>query len=223
MAVDEVRRLLEGWAAGFARRCRLDPNGEIDASRSDELVFGGDLERDEAEAFLRAYKAGLVVVDPDGRFRLPGVGRSFEAPHLIGRSGPRVALHTEYLINIGAYAELVLDFDWPAERLSFQFGAGEFDIGGFNSRGELALLVEAKARVGGSNGLDELEASFERLEAVNEATVTATTRRKWARLRLELETGPLRLWLVASGARRLYHCELDGTGRLIRTPVAGRP
>ncbi len=47
-------------------------------------------------------------MESDGRFRLPGAGHCSTSLHLIGRSGTGVALHTEYLIQIGAYGELVV-------------------------------------------------------------------------------------------------------------------
>lgn len=200
--VAEVKRLLEGWAAGFAFACQTKPSHHLDPTRGPSLGFGSrGLASDEGTAFLRAYEAGLVIVDPDGRFRLPGARACSDNLHLVGRSGDHVALHTEYLVHLGAYGELVLDHGWSRSQLSFE--RGEFDIWGHDDVGEVVLAVEAKARAHRphADSLESLLGSFERLACDPEATVPKNHLRKWIELLRLCGDHPVMLWLVADGAR----------------------
>src|SRR4051794_16169049 len=153
MASDDVaqaRMLVEGYADSFAAACRAgnaaptrDPSTAAnDASRQGRLLKS-DVRPDEAASFLRAIHSGHVLVKPTGRFWASTARRSSRNLHLVGRSGTATALHTEYLIHIGAYGELILDFDWPPELLDFE--CGSFDVEGGDTR--ITLAMEAKARV----------------------------------------------------------------------------
>lgn len=207
--VDEVRRLVRGWAAGFASNCRKNPGpGEKrprDLERKETLTEGkGGLQPDECRAFLRSYRAGLVLVDPDGCFRMPEERTHKHTLHLVGRNGDHTRLHTEYLIQIGAYGELVLEHRWPRHLLAFEMG--EFDILGFAVTPGLheraTLLVEAKARCSGGDSLSSLRESF--IAKSSDPAFPMSTpnhRRKWSELVARTQGGPSFLWLVASDAR----------------------
>lgn len=119
-------------------------------------------------------------------------------------------MHTEYLINVGIYAELVLDHGWHPGRLEFQTSDRTFDVAGVDHAGRYVLLVEAKAR---SQELDRRERDLAALENTPDAAVSAGVRKQWTRLCAELTDGPLQVWLVASGVRRIHHYELDHTSR----------
>ncbi len=206
------------WAEGFAAECRTSGTHAKDALRSGELAIGSrGLVDDECTSFLRAYDAGLVTVEPDGTFWLPRAGHCSTNLHLIGRSGDAVALHTEYLIQIGAYGELVLDLGWdPAD---LQFEMGEFDTLGLEE-GRTVLAVEAKARIEGSDSLSALRASFMALQDNPDSDVTGNHRRKWDELVRLLQEGPVEVALVAAGARWAYTAEATSTGARL-TQVSG--
>lgn len=108
-----------------------------------------------------------------------------------------VALNTEYLIQIAAYAELVLDHGWLPASLSLEMG--EFDLVAVDRAGDPVILVEAKARLTGPNSLEHLWQAFRAWAAGGEVSADATTGRKWKALREHLSRRPLTLWLVASG------------------------
>src|SRR4051812_49090241 len=108
--VAQVQVLLEGYADSFAAACRAgqaaparDPSTAAnDASRQRRLLKR-DVQPDEAASFLRAIRSGHMFVKPTGRFWASTARRSSRNLHLVGRSGTATALHTEYLIHIGAY------------------------------------------------------------------------------------------------------------------------
>lgn len=221
--VDEVRRLVRGWAAGFASNCRKNPSpGEKrrrDLERKETLTEGkGGLQPDECRAFLRSYGAGLVRVDPDGCFSMPEERTHKHTLHLVGRDGDHLRLHTEYLTQIGAYGELVLDHGWSRHALAFEMG--EFDILGFAATPDLheraALLVEAKARISGGDSLFSLREAFIAKSADPAFLMSAHNhRRKWDELEAKTQGGLSFLWLVASGARWSFLARRVGSRMLI--------
>src|SRR4051812_7520482 len=72
---------------------------------------GPGLRPDEARSFLRVVDSGVADVDEAGYVTLPAlrpktpVGRYA----VLSRSGDAVSVNLEYLIHVGATAELVLD------------------------------------------------------------------------------------------------------------------
>jgi hypothetical protein len=201
-----VRALLEMWAAGFAASRSVHPR-----RLHPTLGLGTrGLREDESRCFARALDSGLVRVLPDGEFSLPGAAHNLERPHLIGEDGHGgVTLHTEYLIHIGAYAELVLDHDWPPNQLAFDMGA--WDLHGLRTDGTVALLMEAKARFAGPNGLARLRDDLHGLARDSSRTVTSTTRKKYEALVETCKTSPVHIWLVADACRMLYDTRRVGT------------
>jgi hypothetical protein len=69
------------------------------------------------------------------------------------RQGDAVTVNLEYVIQLGAVAELAA-LGWTRERLRVELG--EFDAACLDSDGSPAVLMEAKARVGGPDGLESL-------------------------------------------------------------------
>lgn len=210
----EVEHLLRTWARGFAAACRANPAHEHDGDRRDDLQLGRrGLETDECSAFLRTWRAELVDVDVDGTFTLPSLGACPPELHLVGRSGRATTLHTEYLVQIGVVAELVEDLGWGRRELAFE--QGEWDLLG-RREGRVQLAVEAKARAAATDpdGLARLERSLLGLSEVPTRKVPDNHERKWAALREFVESGPVDVLLVASGARTWLHARLDDTGHL---------
>jgi hypothetical protein len=161
------------------------------------------LGEDESRSFVRALDAGLVRVLPDGEFTLPGAAHNLNRPHLIGEDGKGgMTLHTEYLIHIGAYAELVLDHDWPAARLALDMGP--WDLHGLRSDGSVSLLMEAKARFDGRDGVARLRDDLHGLARDPSRPVTSTTRKKYEALLEVCQESPVRVWLVADACWMLY-------------------
>jgi hypothetical protein len=203
--VVRVRALLEECAVVFAAS-RTAHTRQLRHT----LDFGTrGLGSDEGRAFLRALDSGLVRVFPDGEFTLPGAAHNLNRPHLVGEDGKGgVTLHTEYLIHIGAYAELVLDHDWPRERLAFDMGA--WDLHGLRRDGSISLLMEAKARFDGREGLARLRDDLHGLVRDPSRAVNSTTRRKYEALVEVCRASPVYVWLVADGCRMLYRARSAG-------------
>lgn len=118
-------------AAAFAQSRGL-------AGRS--FVLSGQLHADELEGLARAWDVGLIDVDDCGTFRVMG-SRTAKGPYNLFSSGPRPALNREYLIQIAAFTELVLDHGWPSVRTAFEHDAHAT----FGTGGRCVVAGEAKA------------------------------------------------------------------------------
>jgi hypothetical protein len=97
---------LRVWAASFARA-----RGIAEA----ELRVEPPLHPEELAGLELAVGAGLVTIEDDGSFRMVGAVEG-KGPYNLFSRGVRVALNREYLIQIAAFAELVLRHRWPARR-----------------------------------------------------------------------------------------------------------
>ena len=225
-----VHHLLIGCAAVFAETCNSTPNPKFscDQIRRPALRYGRGLGTDEATTFLRALDAGLVTLEPDGAFFVPSARACSTNLHLVGRNEDHVAVHTEVLVHVGAYVELVLDHGWSPECIAFDpfIRGAALDLWGFAEtpqsdrswwEGSITFVAEAKARVGGSDSLTALAAAFERLERDGSATANPGHLRKWDELRSVVhQHGPVDLLLAADGARWWYAVEPAEPGHDLR-------
>ena len=156
-AQDRLHQLLLACAATFAEKCTSTPMAKFprDSIRRGALRYGRGLGVDEATAFLRALDAGLVTLEADGAFFVPSTRACSPNLHLVGRNEDHVALHTEVLVHVGAYAELVLDHGWDAECIAFDpfIRGAALDLWGFAERpgdgepwweGKITFVAEAK-------------------------------------------------------------------------------
>ena len=142
--------LLIERAAGFA------------AAREDVLTANllpprRGLGRDESSSFLRAVDEGFAVVDRAGYVTLPMVQQKKPVGRyaLFSKSGAGVSVNLEYLVQVGATAELVLDHGWSSDRVGFE--RGEFDAVAYDEEGgRVAMAMEAKARPTGPDSLEKL-------------------------------------------------------------------
>ena len=119
-SVERLEVLLRQWAQGFAARREDVLSGELATPRRGLLA-------DEASSFLRAVDLGVAQVDDAGFVTLRTV-RPKRPPGryaLFSKLGPGVGLNLEYLIQVGAMAELLLDHGWPADSIDFE--RGEFE------------------------------------------------------------------------------------------------
>ncbi|MFQ6169966.1 hypothetical protein ACK8HX_00035 [Oryzobacter sp. R7] len=145
--------------------------------------------------------AGIAEVDEAGFVSMPTVRPKIPAGRyaLFSKSGPGVAINLEYLIQVGAVAELILDHGWPANQIEFE--RGPFDALGLSGDGRVELAVEAKARVAGPDSLQGLLSHW--VSATNRpaADLASTSGRKLAELMRLCRSGPITVWLVADSAR----------------------
>ncbi|MFJ8113389.1 hypothetical protein [Streptomyces sp. NPDC096132] len=215
-AVRRLDALLQAWAVGFA------------TVRSDVLsprltVSRRGLRTDEAAGFLRALDARVLHVDSAG-FVVPQLFRpkaSGGRYALFSRNGSGVALNLEYLIQMAAATELLVDHQVAGADICFEHG--EFDAVA-ESGGVPVLAMEAKARIEGADGLLELLNSLLKLGVNPQTAVNGNHRRKYAALLDMAARGPVVLWLVADGARWAFDADrLDGTLRLTPRKTVGSP
>lgn len=216
-AVGRLHRLLEECAVGFARE-------RPDVLSSNLAWPRRGLLPDEAGSFLRALDHGLVAVDGAGFSTLPSVrpkkpqGRY--AP--LGKLGSGVSIHLEYLIQVGATAELVLDHSWPPDALDFE--RGQFDALGHGPDGRVCLAMEAKARVTGPDSLESMLRFWLRAIADPQLDLMNNSGRKLLELKRLCSSGPVVVWLVAEGARwSLRADDKEGQVELSVGPTPGWP
>jgi hypothetical protein len=214
--VAQLRELLLRCAEGFCER------------RADVVSPGvawprRGLGADEARSFLRAVEHGIAAVDDAGYVTLPPVRPKTPTGRyaLLSRSGDGVSVNLEYLIQIGATAELVLDHGWPPETVNFE--RGEFDALCVDPDNRVLLAMEAKARVTGPDSLERLVASWLQLIEHADADRATNAGRKFTELGRLTERGKVLVWLVADGARwPLWADQVRGQLSLSPAPSAHR-
>ena len=159
------------------------------------------LRNDEAASFLRAVDSGVAVIDAAGFVTLPGLRQKKPAGRyaLFSKDGPGVSVNLEYLIQIGATAELVLDHGWPPQAVDFE--RGEFDALGYDPHDRVVLAMEAKARATGPDSLETLVLAWLSFAEDPTLDLASNAGRKWRELTRLCSHGPMAVWLVADGAR----------------------
>ncbi|RYP84369.1 hypothetical protein EKO23_16175 [Nocardioides guangzhouensis] len=176
------------------------------------------LRHDESTSFLRAVAAGIALVDEAGYVTLPTVRQ--KAPigryALFSKSGTGVSVNLEYVIQIGATAELILDHGWPSQQAGFEMG--EFDAVTYDPAGRVVLAMEAKARTVGSDSLEKLVRAWMRFAADPAADTNNNAGRKWRELTRLCRDRPVVVWLVADGARWILTAHAGGDGRPVLSP-----
>jgi hypothetical protein len=184
---------LKRWAVGFAAR-RTDVESAVLTWPARGLLA------DEARSFRRAVDQGIAVVDDAGYVSLPTVRPKKPAGRyaLLSKSGHGVSVNLEYLVQIGATAELILDHGWAPAAVDFE--RGEFDALVVNG-GRVAVAMEAKARVAGTDGLEKLVKSWLRLLDGRDQVWASNAGLKLRELESLSRECPVLVWLVADGAR----------------------
>lgn len=138
------------------------------------------------------------------------------------RDGDAVTVNLEYVIQLGAVAELA-SLGWTRERLRFELG--EFDAACLDSEGSPEVLMEAKARVVGPDGLASLLRKWLVLREAGSVVRGDNAANKYLELLRVTEGRPeVDLLLVAAGARWWLTARRDGPFRLaFRTSRARGP
>lgn len=222
-AAAEMRAFLEERAEAFAA-------ARHDVGSSQIVMPRRGLQHDESASFLRAVSAGIAHVDEAGYVTLPTVRQKKPVGRyaLFSKSGSGVSVNLEYLIQVGATAELVLDHGWPVHQVGFE--QGEFDAVSYDSAGRVVLAMEAKARTTGPDGLDRLIRAWMRFTADPTADLNNNAGRKWRELTRLCLDGPVTVWLVADGARWVLTAQAGVGGPVIsaggspeRSMLAGPP
>ena len=202
LVVDPVGRLqalLDELAGAFA-------DAQFGTRMGIDLRLGRrGLLADESASFLRAFDAGLLVLDETGGVRVkgcrpkPGGGRYslFSANRYGGDF--YVSLNLEYLIQLGATCELVAFHGWPGADVEVE--VGEFDALA-HGIDRAVLAMEAKARIDGPDSLTSLWHSLLRFASSDVPPEPLDNHsRKYVELLRLTDAGSVVLWLVAAQAR----------------------
>lgn len=110
-----------------------------------------------------------------------------------------MSVNLEYVVQVGAAHELAQELGWSAGE--FDFEHGEFDAVGYGKTGSPVLAMEAKARASGQDSLEKLVRSWLEFSRDPTASKDNNAGRKWVELGRLCMHGPVRVWLVADGAR----------------------
>jgi hypothetical protein len=96
--------------------------------------------------FFRGVDAGLVEVKPDGRFNTLDRPTDTGRWALLSRSAHGGWFNAEYLPQLAAYIEAILDLDYPQERVLFELPARslQLDLAVLDDDGSVVVLGEAK-------------------------------------------------------------------------------
>lgn len=216
-AVERMDALLRAWAVGFRSR-------RVDVMSASLRHGRRGLHADECSAFLRALDARHLHVDSAGYVTpLCAEPKSGQQPYaLCCRQGDAVTVNLEYVIQLGAVAELAA-LGWTRERLRVELG--EFDAACLDSDGSPAVLMEAKARVGGPDGLASLLRKWLVLSESDPVPRGENAANKYLELlRITEGRSAVDVLLVAAGARWWLTARRDGPFRLLfRTSRARGP
>jgi hypothetical protein len=185
---------LSMWASTFARERGLP---------SAVLRLDPPLHIDEADGLALALGATMVDIQPDGVFRLAGAQKA-KGPYNLFSRGPAPALNREYLVQIAAFAELVMRHRWPARRVAFEYDA--LDLAAIDAGGHPVVLAEAKRDAA---SLDRMLADIGRATREQVAAPASTTQRKVAAL---ARLCPAVFWAVAPGVRWAFDVAVDDDG-----------
>lgn len=105
------------------------------------IVNAGDV-----ELFFRGVEAGVIDVKPDGRFNTLDRPTPPGRWALLSRSQAGGWFNAEYLPQLAAYVEAILDLGYPPERVLFELPATslQLDLAILDDEGSVRVLGEAK-------------------------------------------------------------------------------
>lgn len=168
------------------------------------VVDAGDV-----ELFFRGVGAGLVQLAPDGRFNT----RDRPTPQghwaLLSRSARGGWFNAEYLPQIAAYVEAILDLGYPHERVLFELPAKslQLDLAILDDDGAVRVLGEAKRS---TPALSALRRGV--VERFGQEAPTVESKRRGdeqRQLAWRLWTvSPELTWLIGPGHREAFRTEL---------------
>ena len=121
--------------------------GNSDTMQSGQLLpTPNHVDAGDVELFFRGVEAGLLQIKPDGRFNT--MDRPTVRGHwaLLSRSTRGGWFNAEYLPQIAAYVEAVLDLGYPHERVLFELPAKslQLDLAILDDNRAVRVLGEAK-------------------------------------------------------------------------------
>jgi hypothetical protein len=211
-SVAELQKWLRSKAEGYFR---LNPEVDPDWYRDLEFI-------PEEAVFLRAVVAGIIDIDEVGRCHLPGLNRATGNPTEPGKrpgssgrfSKPTTARRThvvklewrEYLTQVIALAELILDYGWPREVVAFDpeaRGAWTFDLAVFqepDAAPPWVVAVETKSPVSAKE-LDVLSGQLRSWSDSGTAPDMEEDSKTAKAFRGLMRTRARYLWLRAPGRR----------------------
>lgn len=165
---------------------------------------------EDLELFFAAIKQGLVSVFRGGRFNTRDRPKPGGRWSLLSRSTAGGWYNAEYLPQIAAYADAILNLGYPASRVFFELPASalQIDLAIVDDDGRVAVLAEAKR----DNGMllklraDCLSRFPDRIPSIDTKKRGDEARQLAWRL---WTVGPPYTWLIGPGLRSAFRTELS--------------
>ena len=173
----------------------------------------------DVDLFFRAVEAGLIELKPGGRFNTLDRPTPNGRWGLLSRSREGGWFNAEYLPQLAAYAEAILDLGYPPERVLFELPARslQLDLAILDDAGGVVVLGEAKRSTPALAAL-----ARGALERFGQTAPTDETKRRGdeqRQLAWRLWTVAPRLtWLIGPGHREAFHTS-TGPLRLRSAPM----
>jgi hypothetical protein len=172
---------------------------------------------DETRSVERGCAAGVIAIEETNRIvtKDPWQGTAWIV------EGTPAHLCWEYLPHMAAYAELLLDLEYPAAAVRFETPDDElrFDLAVVDEAGRVSVLGEAKTEPRMLDKLESLVGTFAADCGWPDRKSSAKEAQKLAH-QLWVTRAPY-LWLVASGARRAFRVEYND--RIALAPIDRLP
>lgn len=124
-----------------------------------------DFHKDEAEWFLRAMDAGIVVVSDTGYCSFPGIHRHGTKPTeaFLFSSNTGKFSWREYITQVGSLARLEFEYGWPRLQLGLDPKDWKFDCAGFAAPESERMLLAVETK----KSAKELRKTLKELELVS--------------------------------------------------------
>ena len=192
-----------------------DASEVLYASNSDTMKSGrlvpspNQMDAGDVGLFFRGLDSGLIEVEPDGRFNTldrPTQGGRWA---LLSRSKDGGWFNAEYLPQIAAYVEAILDLGYPHQRVLFELPARslQLDLAVLDDDGSVRVLGEAKRSTPALSTL--MRGAIERFESKMPDVETKRRGDEQRQLAWRLWTvGPEFTWLIGPGHREAFRTTL---------------
>lgn len=171
-----------------------------------------DIHIDEAEGFIRAIDASIVIVNEIGGCKLPNLHRADTKPTEVSSLFSNKKNHEiylawrEYITQIGAVTSLCIDYKWPIELVALDPRDWTFDVAGFETTQKNSYMIIAGETKKTEKELIKLlsemtEAMKNKLSLLELADTKKDGYKKYRGL---LKEKPLYFWASAPGINKYY-------------------
>jgi hypothetical protein len=160
------------------------------------------ISEDDLRLFFRGVEMGLITLERGARFNTLDRARKGGRWGLLSRGNLGGWYNAEYLPQVAAYVEAIVDFGYPEQRVFFELPdiALKIDLALLDNHGQIEVLGEAKRRC---DMLDPLVEGIRRRYSEHDPGKEARNEARQLAWRLWQTRAPF-LWLIGPGERHAY-------------------